>query len=338
MIVFSAREWQGEYWSRDVPGGVEIVPYESAVFIVPADGGAAPRRVVDVEGRGDFPNWSPDGEWIYFQAAPGGSSGVFRCREDGSELLNLTASHVPPGDRYGYRSSRDGTRMLFVFHDGRIGRVGIMEPDGSHPTLIAPDIGYHYMADISPDNRSVVFAHTARGYILTLKRLDSPELKVLTPDLPECFCPQFTPDGRTILFTRRDGDIYRVNTDGTGFTRLTHGNDYCSFYLSPRDSHGSSDPPSLSPDGRQVAYIAKRDGVPQLHVMSIDGSGQRQITRRRTPCGRASFSADGARIAFVSWEEGRAQAFVVPSGGGEPRRLTSVRGAVCSLSWRPARA
>ena len=173
MIVFSAREWQGEYWSRDVPGGVEIVPYESAVFIVPADGSAAPRRVVDVEGRGDFPNWSPDGEWIYFQAAPGGSSGVFRCREDGSELLNLTAAHTPPGDRYGYRSSRDGTRMLFVFHDGRIGRVGIMEPDGSHPTLIAPDIGYHYMADISPDNRSVVFAHTARGYILTLKRLDS---------------------------------------------------------------------------------------------------------------------------------------------------------------------
>ena len=26
MIVFSTKQWEGEYWSRDIPNGVEIIP------------------------------------------------------------------------------------------------------------------------------------------------------------------------------------------------------------------------------------------------------------------------------------------------------------------------
>ena len=334
-LVFSTKEWQGRYWSRDIPNGVETVPYTSGVFIVPADGSAPPRKVIDVEGKGDFPGFSPDGAWVYFQAPQASRARIFRCREDGSELQDITAAHTPPGDRYGYKLSRDGTRVLFTHHDGRIGRVGIMNPDGSAPRLIAPDIGYHYMADISPDNRRVVFAHTARGYILTLKHLESGEMRVLTPDHPESFCPQFTPDGKTILFTRRDGDVYRVAAEGGDLRRLTHGNDYITFYLSPEDRHGSSDFPSLSPDGRQIAYVARKDGIPQVHVMDTDGRNARQVTFRQTPCGRAAFSPDGRRVAFVSWEGLHTQLFVIPAEGGEPTKLTDVQGAVYFLNWKP---
>lgn len=336
MIVFATRQWSGSYGSRDIPQGVETAPYTSAVFLVSVDGTTPPRRVIDVQGKGEFPAYSPDGEWIYFQAAPAGSAAhLFRCHEDGSALQNLTVAHAPPGDRYGFKLSRDGTCLLFTYHDGRIGRVVMAHADGSEPALVAPDIGYHYMADISPDNRLVVFSHTARGYVLTLKDRSSGALRVLTPDHPECFCPQFTPDGQTLIFMRRDGDIYRVGVDGTGFERLTQGNDYHTFFLSPGDRHGSSDYPSLSPDGRQIAYIARKDGIPQVHVMTVDGTHPRPVTSRKTPCGRATFGADGHHLAFVSWEGSYPQLFVVSLDGGEPTQRTDGPGAVYTLNEKP---
>lgn len=334
-ITFCARHWEGEYWSRDIPFGVATTPFTSAIYTVDTEGKSSPKKVIDIGERGDYPNYNPDGTWIYFQVPIKTQHRIFRCREDGSECTDLTASHAGPGERFGYKFSRDGSRVLFTYFDGNIGRVGIMNPDGTAPSLVAPDIGYHYMADISPDNRTVVFAHTHRGYVLASKNLVTGEFNTLTPDHPESFAPQFTPDGKTLIFIRRDCDIYRIDADGGNMRQMTQGNKYLSFLLSPRDKHGSTDGPTLSPDGKRVAYIAVRDGVSQVHVMNIDGSGQRQVTTRKTPCGRATFGPDNRTIGFVSWEGDHTQLFVVDAEGGVPRKLTNVQGAVCSLSWKP---
>jgi len=336
MIVFSLRQWQGDYATSDAPGGVAVTPFTSALHLVPADGHAPPRKIIDIASRADAPGYAPDGQFIYFQAPVAGRAHIFRCREDGADLLNLTATHQPPGDRFGRSISRDGKRVVFIFHDGQIGRVGIMNTDGSDPVLIAPDIGYHYMAELSPDGLSVAFSHTAKGYVLALKRLDTGVLTTLTPDLPESYCPQFTPDGKTLVFFRRDGDVYSINADGSNLKRLTTGNHYVEFRLSPTDQHGSSDPPAISPDGKRIAYIAVRDGIPQVHVMNLDGTDQRQVTSRATPCGRVAWSPDGQRLAFVSWVGKYPQLFVVPAADGEPQQLTQLDGAVHSLCWKPA--
>ena len=334
MIVFSVRQWQGKYWSRDIPHGVDTTPHTSAIFRLPSLGGE-PCPVTKAGGQCSNPQYSPDGKWVYFQAMVDGHWDILRCREDGARQTNLTRSHAPPGDRYGYRIASDGAKLVFAYFDGRQARVGIMTAAGSRPRLIAPDLDYHYMADISPDSQSVVFAHAARGYPLVLARLDTGRRLVLTPGLPGCICPQFTADGAAIVFAHTAGDIYRVDVDGGNLRQLTEGNDYCTFRLSPDDAHGSSDFPSLSPDGRQIAYIGMKDVLSQVHVMNIDGSEQRQITFRRTACGRAKFSRDGRQIAFVSWVDDYAQLFIMPTAGGEPQQLTEVQGAVCFCDWKP---
>ena len=335
-ILFEGRQWKGEYWTKDVPGGVETSPYTTAIYEVPADGSTSARRIpVDVEGKANHPTYGADGGWVHFQARKDDRWHLFRCRPDGSAVQNLTKAHTPPGDRFGYRISRDGKKILFTYNDGRIGRVGIMDPDGGNPSLVAPELGYHYMADISPDNKAVVFAYTAKGYTLMLKRLDTGELTALTPGLRQCFAPTFTADGKTIVFIRRGGDVYRVGTDGGAPRRLTEGNSYDTFYISPRDKHGSTDGHSLSPDGKRIAYVAMKNGVSQLHIMESDGTNQRQLTFRRTPCGRATFGPDGRQIAFVSWQGRYVQLFVTDTDGGEPRQLTDIRGAVYSLAWKP---
>ncbi|MEI6499920.1 MAG: hypothetical protein WCP21_02715 [Armatimonadota bacterium] len=332
MIVFSSRHWEGDY-STD--NGGPPTPYTSAVYVVPADGSAEPRQVVQVGDRADYPAYSPDKQWLYFQAPEDGHFQIFRCHEDGSEVQDLTKGHQPPGDRYGRSIARYSAKIVYTYHNGEIGRVAIMNADGSDEKLIAPDIGYHYMAELSPDGKSVAFAHTAKGYVLALKHLDTGELVTLTPDLPESYCPQFTPDGKTLIFFRRNGAVYRIDIDGTNLKQLTDGSKYVEFRLAPTDKHGSSDPPVLSKDGKLIAYTAVVNDVPQIHVMNLDGSGQRQVTFRPGPCGRPRFSPDGTRLAFVSWEGKYPQLFVIPLAGGEAKQITHFDSAVYFLEWKP---
>jgi Tol biopolymer transport system component len=129
-----------------------------------------------------------------------------------------------------------------------------------------------------------------------------------------------------------------VAADGSDLRRLTHGNVYYQFKLTPDDRHGSSDGPDPSADGRRIAYVAVRDGIPQVNVMGVDGSGQRQLTRLPGDCGRVKWSPDGERLAFVSFVgPARPRLFVIPAEGGEPRRLTDLPGAVYTLDWFPGR-
>ena len=69
--------------------------------------------------------------------------------------------------------------------------------------------------------------------------------------------------------------------------------------------------------------------------MNLDGSGQRQVTFRKSACGRVRWSPSGKQIAFVSFEGKYPQLFVVDAAGGESRRLTDLAGAVYFVAWKP---
>jgi Tol biopolymer transport system component len=338
-LVFSLKTWAGDYASKDVPGGVESSPVVGAIYSVNADGTGL-RKLVALGKNTDYPTVSPDGHWIYFQSNATGRSQVYRCRPDGSGIANLTA-----GDRlgkqwqdaFGYFLAADGTKLLYTVHDGRTGQVALANADGSGPRLIAPELGYTYMAALSPGNDRVVFSGPARGYRLLLVALATGHLTELTPDHPECFVPQFTPDGKTIVFLRRDGDVYRVDADGRNLRRLTEGNRHVEFRLSANDLHGSTDGPHVSPEGKRIAYVALKGGVPNVCVMNLDGMEQRPLTFRKAPCGRVRWSPDGTRVAFVSFDGKYPQLFVVGAQGGEPRQLTRLKGAVYFVNWNPER-
>jgi len=337
-LVFSVKRWQGDYKSKDVPGGVETSPVVGAIYSV-QDDGTRLKQIVALGKGTDYPTVSPDGRWVYFQSNATGHTQVFRCRPDGSGIINLTARHKLGAqfrDAYGYFLSRDGCKLLFTVHDGTTGRVALANGDGSDANLIASDLGYIYMAALSPGNDRVVCSGPARAYrLLLITPADGKSIE-LTPAHPECFVPQFTLDGKVIVFIRRDGDVYRVDTDGHNFRRLTKGNRHVEFRLSAQDHHGSTDGPHISPDGRRIAYIAEKSGIDNVCVMNLDGTAQRQLTFRKSPCGRVRWSPDGTQIAFVSFEERYPQLFVVAAKGGEPRQLTHLDGAVYFINWSGA--
>jgi TolB protein len=335
-LVFSVKTWQGEYSSRDVPGGVETTPVEGAIYRIKADGTGL-KKVIDLGKNTDYPAFSPDGRWVYFQSNASGRAHIYRSTPDGKEVKILTEGESLGKSwkaAFGYVLSYDGKRMLYTVHNGTTGQVALADADGSNPRLLFPKLGYTYMGALSPKGDRVVVSGPARGYRLLIADLPDGEPRELTPDHSDSFVPQFTPDGKTVVFLRRDGDIYRVGVDGKDLRRLTTGNRCVEFRLSAKDAHGSTDGPQISPDGRRIAYIGRRDDIPNVFVMAIDGSEQHAITARKSPCGRVRWSPDGKLLAFVSFDGKYPQLFTVPAGGGEARQLTHLDGAVYFVSWK----
>jgi Tol biopolymer transport system component len=105
------------------------------------------------------------------------------------------------------------------------------------------------------------------------------------------------PDGNGCLVYsyQCNWEIYTMNADGTGQTRLTN-------------NPAADEAPAWSPDGTKIAFMSKRDpvscsfsyGCPfQIFVMNADGSGVTRLTTTTTDDLRPAWSPDGKKIAFL---------------------------------------
>src|SRR6266545_5901313 len=78
-------------------------------------------------------------------------------------------------------------------------------------------------------------------------------------------------------------DVWSINADGTGLTRLTR-------------SPGPDFDATWSPDGARIAFRSERNGDPEIWLMNADGSGQRGLADGLSP----AWSPDGSKIAYAS--------------------------------------
>jgi TolB protein len=83
------------------------------------------------------------------------------------------------------------------------------------------------------------------------------------------------------------------------------------------------DEPSISPDGRRVAYISNRGGRYQVFVINTDGSGERQLTNEAYDDWGPSFSRDGRTIYYFRSFDGQDEVMAMSADGGNVRRLTN---------------
>jgi dipeptidyl aminopeptidase/acylaminoacyl peptidase len=117
-------------------------------------------------------------------------------------------------------------------------------------------------------------------------------------NVPQVTDPQISPDGKQVLFVesqadwkenRRVGHIWRIAADGSGLVQMTTG------------AEGESSP-RWSPDGKTIAFIAKRsmapEAVAQIFVMPVSGGEGQPLTTHATAVSDLTWSRDGAGIYF----------------------------------------
>ncbi len=229
------------------------------IYVMNADGtGLTP--LTSSAAEDEAPAWSPDGARIAFISdRDGGYSELFVMNvadalqgTDGSSVTQLTCSGalaLSPA------WSPDGTRIVFASQAG-LQIVGI---DGTPARPIQADECCVYdMEPVWSPNAARIAFESARSGIpeIWLVNVDGTGLVQLTQG--GFFTPAWSPDGARLAMS--DGaNIYVMNSDGAGLTRLTN-------------TQASSGHPAWSPDGGRIAFESNREGPMEIWVMNADGS------------------------------------------------------------------
>jgi len=131
----------------------------------------------------------------------------------------------------------------------------------------------------------------------------------------------FTSD-RNATKDKRAKELYIVDYDGFNPRRVTVN---LSLNILP----------AWSPDGRALAYVSYRSGVPDVFLASIFEGRSTNLTGGKGQNFAPSFSPDGKRIAYASSRGGNMDVWVANADGSGARRITSSPAADTAPTWSP---
>jgi len=182
-----------------------------------------------------------------------------------------------------------------------------------------------------------------------ISETDDPVLKTDGPN-------QQVTNGKIFFNSDRDGnsEIYVMNSDGTGQTRLTNNpavdadpvwsaaaqklafvsnrNGWFQIYTMNADGSGllqlttitaNEASPTWSPNGTQIAFASARSGNVDIYTMNADGSAQSRVTFHNADDLNPSWSPDGNTIAFEANRDGNYEIFTVSRFGGAGTRVAN---------------
>lgn len=220
------------------------------------------------------------------------------------------------------------TRVLFVM-DGKV--YGI-DQDGADRKLVSSSDRQAMSPAWAPDGRRFAYMEFAGGHgqLFVHDMATGKRTPVVTTGQALDFTPAFSPDGKTLAFSRatEEGtDLYTVNIkDNCCLQRLTVG----------RFSDNLS--PTYSPDGQRIAFVSTRPGLPQIYVMAADGTDQQLFAPFDYGVTGSSnapdWSPDGQSVAFHRDVGGTLQIFVLDARTRAVRQLTSL-GRNEDPTWAP---
>jgi Tol biopolymer transport system component len=99
--------------------------------------------------------------------------------------------------------------------------------------------------------------------------------------------------------------------------------------------HDTEVQPTLSPDGRQVAYVSvSRQTTPHIYIKTIEGDSATPLTSSHEGEIRPAWSPDGRWIAFIQRGKPRNTVMLIPAAGGPESRIAELNGGG-RLVWSP---
>lgn len=287
---FEARDVFGLEWATDPqvsPDGSRVVYVRNFfdimtdrrrtnLWVVSADGTLHRPFTTGTRSNGS-PRWSPSGDRLLWVSSQDGSSQLWvRWMDTGEEarITNLTESPAnvswsPDGEWIAF------TQFVEADPDPALARGMPTPPEGAEwaaAPVVIDEIGYKSdgQTGFTREGHSHVFVVPAEG--------GTP--RQLTRGPYDHGDPTWTPDGESlVVVTNRredreleanDTDVYEVSLDDGSMRRLT-------------DRYGPDGSPTVSPDGRTIAYTGFDDRlqgyqVSRLYLVDRDGTNVREIS------------------------------------------------------------
>jgi Tol biopolymer transport system component len=256
--------------------------------------------------RIEAPNWTPDGKYLIYNSA-GKLYQIAVEQPEDDKVINTGFADNCNNDHV---LSVDGERIAISHgtkEDGK-SRIYILPLAGGTPALITP-MAPSYLHGWSPDEKNLAYCAERTGNydVYTIPAEGGVETRLTTAEGLDDG-PEYSPDGKQIWFNSvRTGlmQVWRMNPDGSEQTQVTFDTERNSWF------------PHVSPDGKQVVFIAyKKDDVApgdhppgknvELRIMPAEGGEAKTIIRLFGGQGTInvnSWAPDSKRFAFVSYSE-----------------------------------
>ncbi len=217
--------------------------------------------------------------------------------------------------------SPDGTKAAFGNVD-KGQNIGVFDVASQRTTLITDHDWtgtsfYAFFPTWSPDGRRIAYGQcNLQGTACELRvaTLAGESALIVRDELGTGMIPGgWLPDGSalvvTLVRTDRTASIALVPTAGGPFTQLRSLTGWTGRY---------PESPSVSPDGRLIAFSEGLQGMRDIHVISRDARTTHRITDHPADDHRPLWSPDGRHLAFKSNRNGSAAFWTVAIKDGQP--------------------
>ena len=298
---------------------------------------------------GDFdnrePHWSPDGTTLAFSSDRGGSYDIWTLQMVTEKLTAFTSGD---GNEYGPAWSPDGSELAYIaetdqtsgFNSGRFQLV--RRPiDADEETLLLNTTGTLSGASWSPDG-SQLLVNEHEGLKANLYKVDTSGdgFDTLSQKGEDVFPFRHSWTSDSSLIYTSSGNFYLLDMDGqrevipfsvkvaldrTPYVRKTRDFDSSE----PQTTKGIVSP-ALSPDGKQVLFVALQD----LWIRQEDGQ-LKQLTDDAYVQILPAWSPNGQRIAYSSDQDGEFGIWVMDLEKAASNKILTTGGSVSGMSWSP---
>jgi Tol biopolymer transport system component len=234
--------------------------------------------------------FSASADTLVYAAASNG--GVLTMVDRSGKVLSTLG---PPNQVRRFAVSHDGKRIVLERRDPRTGTSDLWLVDVARntSTRITQTNLSEGTPRWSPDDHSIAFDFEAGGppHLFTMPA-GGGEATMITPVRGVQYCFDWTPDGRSLVFTelapRTKRDIWLVAPKP--------GSQPVPWLITPFTESS----PHVSPDGKWMAFVSDNSGKMQVYVAPFDQPGERVQVSVDGNAAETAWSRDGRELYWLT--------------------------------------